>query len=269
MLKSLDARAAERSVRERDAIKLAEHQRDAGLITHAEYADHYRQFTTWRKRASRFNTVLHQYLDLTADRVRRVHHDSVAESLRSTLLALAVAVDDHRQAHAGEESLADTALWARLRLLPWPTADDAGHRLVDAVAAERSRRTAARHHENSSIQYQGSHVTGENVDVADLLLEITDNAEPTCDRSQLVELWKQRTPDLLESDAAKVAASTKKGSYATYRLRRSLTFLESHGMIERNAEGDTAKVTVINRNALLSLRRQWDVARFALGDAEL
>ncbi|MEV6905934.1 hypothetical protein [Amycolatopsis sp. NPDC051071] len=63
-LKAFDAKAGERSVRERDAIKLAEHQRYAGLITAAEYADHYRQFTTWRKRASRFNTVLHQYLDL-------------------------------------------------------------------------------------------------------------------------------------------------------------------------------------------------------------
>ncbi|WP_414942016.1 hypothetical protein [Amycolatopsis sp. cmx-11-51] len=248
---------------------MTRHQRHAGLITAAEYADHYRQFTTWRNRASRFNTVLHQYLDLAADRVRPVHHDSVAESLPSALLALAIAVDDHRQAHAGEESLVDTALWARLRLLPWPTADDAGHRLVDAVAAERGRRTTARHLKNSSIQYQGSHVTGENVDVADLLLEITDNAQRTCDRSQLVELWNQRTPDLLESDAAKAATSKQKGSYATYRLRRSLTFLESQGMIDRNPEGGSTEVTVINRSALLSLRRQWDTAQFPLGDTEL
>ncbi|MEC3974903.1 hypothetical protein [Amycolatopsis sp. H20-H5] len=268
-LTTLVASSGRRSVRRRDGIRLAECQRDAGLLTAVEYAERYREYTHWRERANLFNTVLHQYLDMTADRVRQVRRDTVVESLRYALLTLAIAVDDHRQAHAGEESLADTALWARLRLLSWPTAGDTSYRLAEAVAAERGRRGAARRIKDGSIQLGGSQFSGETVDVADLLLEITDHAQPSCDRAQLVERWRQRTPDLLESTAAKTAARRQKGCYSTQRLRRSLTFLESLGMVARTADDARSEVTVLNRAGLLALRRQWDREHFALDNVEL
>ncbi|MEV6905933.1 hypothetical protein [Amycolatopsis sp. NPDC051071] len=45
--------------------------------------------------------------------------------------------------------------------------------------------------------------------------------------------------------------------------------MESQGMIDRNPESGNTEVTVINRSALLSLRRQWDQIQFPLDDAEL
>ncbi len=269
VLKIIQAHADHTATCRRDQIRLAENQRDAGLMTPTEYATRYREFTAWRERASLYNTVLHQYLAMAADRVRHVHRDNVVEALRHSLLALAIAVDEHRQAHTGEESLADTALWARLRLLPWPTSGDTGHRLTDAVAAERGRRGLARHVKYGLIEFQGTQVTGETVDVADLLLEITDHAQPTCGRTQLVELWKQRTPDLLESTAAKAAATRHKGSYATHRLRKALIFLESQGVIVRTSETTEDEVTVVNRAALITLRRLWDTEHFPLDDVDL
>ncbi|MFC9250383.1 hypothetical protein [Amycolatopsis thailandensis] len=264
VLKIIEANAAHGSTLRRDKIKLAEKQRDAGLMTALEYASQYREFIAWRERASLFNIVLHQHLPQAADRVRQVHRDSVVETLRDSLLALAVAVDDHRQAHAGEESLADTALWARLQLLPWPTSDNASYQLADAVAAERGRRGAARHIKDGLIDFQGTQVTGETVDIADLILEITDHAQPTCDRTHLIELWHQRTPDLLDSPAAEIAALKRSGRYSTQRLSKSLTYLESQGLIVRTTVEQKPEVTVINRAALLTLRRLWDKEHFPL-----
>jgi hypothetical protein len=92
-----------------------------------------------------FDGILRQYLDMAVDRVRVLRRDPVLECLRHALLTLALAVDAHRNAHAGEESLADTALWARLSTLPWPVSAGAAFRtLADAVAAERARRGPAR-----------------------------------------------------------------------------------------------------------------------------
>ncbi|EMD21778.1 hypothetical protein [Amycolatopsis azurea] len=168
-------------------------------MTAVEHVSQYRELTAWRERARHFNTVLHQHLALAADRVRHLHRDTVIESLRHSLLTPAIAVDELRQARSGEESLADTALWARLQLLHWPTPDNADYRLTDAVTSERGRRSAARHVKNGLIEFQDTHVTGETVDVADLILEITDHTRPTCDRTRLVELCHQRTPDLQAS----------------------------------------------------------------------
>ncbi|MGY6651411.1 hypothetical protein ACXIZN_04520 [Amycolatopsis sp. TRM77291] len=268
VLKTIEAQASHTATCRRDQIKLAEKQHDAGLMTAVEHTSQYREFIAWRERASLFHIVVHQYLALASDRVRQVHRDSVVESLQRSLLALAVAVDDHRQAHAGEESLADTALWARLQLLPWPNSANASYRIADAVAAERGRRGAARHSKNGLIEVQGTPVSGETVDVADVLLEITDHAQPTCDRTRLVELWHQRTPDLLHSPAAQVAATKHNGRYTTHRLRTSLTYLELQGLITRTTRGNKPEITVLNRAALIALRRQWDKEHFPLDDAD-
>ncbi|OXM42798.1 hypothetical protein [Amycolatopsis alba] len=268
VLKIIEANANHGATLRRDKIKLAEKQHRAGLMTALEHATQYRDFIAWRERASLFNTVLHQHLAQAADRVRKLHRDNVVESLRHSLLALAVAVDDHRQAHTGEESLADTALWARLQLLPWPTSDNASYLLADAVAAERGRRGPARHIENGLIEFQGTHVTGETVDVADLILEITDHAQPTCDRAHLIELWHQRTPDLLDAPGAKIAAAKGNGRYTTQRLSKSLTYLESQGLITRTTVQTKSKITVINRAALLTLRRLWDTEHFPLDNVD-
>ncbi|MFE6611496.1 hypothetical protein [Amycolatopsis sp. NPDC057786] len=268
VLKTIEAQASHTASCRRDQMKLAEKQHDAGLMTAVEHACQYREFIAWRERASRFNIVLHQYLALASERVRLVHRDSVVESLQRSLLALAVAVDDHRQAHAGEESLVDTALWARLQLLLWPNSANASYRLADAVAAERGRRGAARHIKKGLIEFQGTPVSGETVDVADLLLEITDHAQPTCDRTRLVELWHQRTPDLMQSPAAKVAATKHNGRYVTHRLRRSLLYLELLGLIARTTHENKPEITVLNRAALIALRQQWDKEHFPLGDAD-
>ncbi|MFD5089813.1 hypothetical protein ACFWMR_04390 [Amycolatopsis thailandensis] len=268
VLKNIEANADHAATLRRDQIKLAEKQRDAGLMTPVEHTLRYRDFVAWRERASLFGTALHQYLALAADRVRKLHRDSVVESLRHSLLALAVAVDDHRQAHNGEESLADTALWARLQLLPWPTSDNSSHLLADAVEAERSRRGAARHIENGLIEFQGTYVTGETVDIADLILQVTDHTQPTCDRTHLIELWHQRTPDLLDSPAAKFAATKHNGRYSTQRLSKSLAYLESQGLIVRTTREKKPEITVINRAALIRLRQQWNKEYFPLDDAD-
>ena len=267
VLRRIESGATQTRVHHREAIKSAEADRDAGLISAARYAEKYREYAQWRERSLVFDGVLRQYLDLAVEKVRATRRDAVTESLREVLLTLAVAVAEHQDAHAGEESLADTALWARLRLLPWPTTTGAERRvLADAVAAERARRGPARRAGEDPIQFEGLPVFGETVDVVDLLLDVTDHTRPACARTELVELWKQRTPDLLDSAAAQVTATRQKGSYATHRLRKALLFLEGLGLITRVSDEASAEVVVIDRARLVELRRQWDEQRFGLDD---
>ncbi|ANZ36024.1 hypothetical protein BBK82_08025 [Lentzea guizhouensis] len=267
VLRRIESGAVQTRVHHREAIKQAEADRDADLISAAQYAEKYREYGQWRERSVVFDAVLRQYLDMAVDQVRAIRRDAVAESLRQVLLTLAVAVEEHRDAHSGEESLADTALWARLRLLPWPTATGAERRvLADAVATERARRGPARRASEDPIQFEGLPVFGETVDVVDLLLDVTDHTRPTCNRTELAELWKQRTPDLLDSAAAQVTAARQKGSYPTHRLRRALLFLEGLDLISRVSDEGGAEVVVTDRTRLVELRRRWDEQQFGLDD---
>lgn len=267
VLRRIESGAIQTRVHHYEAIRSAEADRDAGLISAAEYAEKYREYTEWRQRSVGFDSVLRQYLDMAVDQVRVIRRDAVAESLRQVLLTLAVAVEEHRDAHAGEESLADTALWARLRLLPWPTAAGVERRvLADAVAAERARRGPARWASEDAVQFEGLSVFGETVDVVDLLLDVTDHTRPGCARTELAELWKQRTPDLLDCAAAEVTSARQKGSYSTQRLRKSLRLLEGLGLISRVSYETNAEVVVTDRARLVELRRRWDEQHFGLDD---
>jgi hypothetical protein len=214
-----------------------------------------------------FDGILRQYLDMAVDRVRVLRRDPVLECLRHALLTLALAVDAHRNAHAGEESLADTALWARLSTLPWPVSAGAAFRtLADAVAAERARRGPARINSDAFIEFEGLRVFGETVDVAGLILEVTDHVDPSISRPKLVDLWKQRTPDLADTAAAKVTADRQAGSYASHRLRKALLFLENLGAIAREADEADTRIIVTNRGQLGELRRRWDDKYFGAYD---
>lgn len=267
VLRRLESATVTIRVRHREAIKSAQADREACLISATRYAEKYQEYAQWRERSAVFDGVLRQYLDITADRVRVIRRDVVVESLRQVLLTLAVAVEEHRDAHAGEESLADTALWARLRLLPWPTTAGIEQRvLADAVAAERARRGPARWTSTGAVQFEGSAVFGETVDVVDLLLDVTDHTRPTCARTELVELWKQRTPDLLACAAAEITAAKQKGSYSTHRLRKALLFLEGLGLITRVSDEASAEVVVTDRARLVELRRRWDDQHCGLDD---
>lgn len=267
VLRRIESGAIQTRVHHYEAIRSAEADRDARLISAAEYAEKYREYTEWRQRSVVFDSVLRQYLDMAVDQVRMIRRDAVAESLRQVLLTLAVAVDEHRDAHTGEESLADKALWARLQLLPWPTTAGVKRRvLADAVAAERARRGPARWASEDPVEFDGLFVFGETVDVVDLLLEVTDHTRPGCARTELAELWKQRTPDLLDCAAAKVTSARSKGSYSTYRLRRSLRLLEGLGLISRVSYETNAEVVVTDRARLVELRRRWDEQHFGLDD---
>lgn len=265
VLRRIESGAVQTRVHHYEAIRSAEADRDADLISAAEYAEKYREYTEWRQRSVGFHSVLRQYLDMAVDQVRVIRRDAVEESLRQVLLTLAVAVEEHRDAHAGEESLADTALWARLRLLPWPTAAGVERRvLADAVTAERARRGPARWASEDAVQFEGLSVFGETVDVVDLLLDVTDHSRPGCARTELAELWKQRTPDLLDCAAAEVTSARQKGSYSTQRLRKSLRLLEGLGLISRVSFETNAEVVVTDRARLVELRRQWDEQHFGL-----
>lgn len=266
-LRRIESGAIQICVHHREAIESAEADRDAGLISAAEYAEKYREYAEWRQRSVGFDSVLRQYLDMAVDRVRAIRRDAVTESLRQALLTLAVAVAEHRDAHSGEESLADTALWARLGLLSWPTAAGAERRvLADAVATERARRGLARWASEDAVQFDGLPVFGETVNVVDLLLHVTDHTQPACARTELAELWKQRTPDLLDSAAAEVTAARPKDSDSTHRLDKSLLLLEELGLISRVSYETNAEVVVTNRARLVELRRQWDERHFGLDD---
>lgn len=107
---------------------------------------------------------------------------------------------------------------------------------------------------------------GETVDVADLILEVTDHIEPSISRPKLVELWKQRTPDLLNTEAAKVTADRQTGHYASQRLRKALLFLECLGVITRVADDADPRVNVTDRARLGELRRRWDDKYFGAYD---
>jgi hypothetical protein len=269
VLRRIESRAAQIRVRHRETVALAGADRDAGRITAAQYADRYREYTAWRERAAVFDRVVQQYLDMAADRVRVVRGDVVADSLRDVLLTLAMAVAEHREAHAGDESLADTALWARLRILPWPTTSGTERRaLADAVEAERARRRSARTASDDAVEFRGGSVFGETVDVADLLLDVTDHTRPACDRDVLTELWKRNSADLLDSPAARVTAVRQKGSYSTQRLRKALLFLEKLGLVARVSDDVGAKVVVTDRAGLAELRRRWDDRHSGLDDLE-
>ncbi|GGN28798.1 hypothetical protein GCM10011609_85280 [Lentzea pudingi] len=222
-------------VRHHEAIEQARLDLDALEITDEQFAKKNQAFTDWRQRAATFDAIIQQYLDMAANRVRILHKDPIMDCLRRTLLTLALAVDSHRDAHAGEESLADTALWARLSTLPWPDAES--RTLADAVEAERARRRRpARANHEGFIEIKERRVFGETVDVADLILEVTDHVDTSISRPLLVDLWKQRTPDLTATEAAKVTAARQKGSYSTHRLRNALLFLENLGAIAREAD---------------------------------
>ncbi|MGW5051470.1 hypothetical protein [Actinokineospora sp. NPDC004072] len=267
VLRRIEVGAAQAHIRHREAIRQAEIDRDAGMISDEEFAENYRAFADWRQRAAVFDGILRQYLDMAVDRVRILRRDPVVDRLRRTLLTLALAVDAHRDAHAGEESLADTALWARLSTLPWPAAAGAEFRtLAEAVAAERSRRGPARVNGEGFIEFEGLRVFGETVDVADLILEVTNNGDPSISRPKLVDLWKQRTPDLTDTAAAKVTADRQVGSYASHRLRKALLFLENLGAIAREASEVDTWIIVTNRVKLRELRRRWDDKYFAMYD---
>ncbi|WP_409495992.1 hypothetical protein [Amycolatopsis sp. cmx-11-12] len=259
----IEARAAQAHIRHREAIRQAEIDRDAGLISDIEFAEEYGSFVNWRQRASVFDGILRQYRDMVLDRVWIVRRDPVVDCLRRSLLTLALAVDAHRDAHAGEESLADTALWARLSTLTWPVSAGAEFRtLADAVAAERARRGPARINSDAFIEFEGLRVFGETVDVANLILELTDHIEPSISRPTLIELWKQRTPDLIDTAAAKATTDRQVGNYASHRLRKALLFLENLAVIAREAEEASPRITVTDRAKLGELRRRWDDTYF-------
>src|SRR5687767_5028665 len=111
----MESSATSSHIRHREELRLSRTRWDEGLISAEELARDYEAINDWRARAVLFDGVLRQYLDMIEDRVRALRRDTIVESLRAALLtlALALAVDDHRDAHRGEESLADTALWAR------------------------------------------------------------------------------------------------------------------------------------------------------------
>ncbi|MCP2243514.1 hypothetical protein [Lentzea aerocolonigenes] len=266
MLRRIESGALQIRVHHYEAIESAEADRDAGLISAADYAEKYREYAEWRQRAVGFDSVLRQYLDMAIDQVWMIRRDTVAESLRQALLTLAIAVAEHREAHSGEESLADTALWARLELLPWPTI--AGiERLVlaDAVAAERLRRGPARRASEKPVEFDGLPVFGDTVDVVDLLLDITDCAQPAYARTELAELWEQRTADLTVPVA--VEATTRQiVNRSAGRLSKSLRLLERLGLISRVSYDTYAEVVVTDRARLVDLRRQWDEQHFGLDD---
>lgn len=227
VMRRMELSAASSHIRHREELRLSRTRRDEGLISAEEHAKDYEAFNDWRGRAVLFDGVLRQYLDMIEDRVRVIRRDTIVESLRTALLTLALAVDDHRDAHRGEESLADTALWARLDLLRWPIAAGTDAlALAEAVAAERARRGPARFITDGQIEFEGLQVTGEVVDVADLVLELTNQVEPSVSREEVCDIWKRRTPDLLDSDAAQVTASRQVGHYASTRLRGALLLLE-------------------------------------------
>jgi hypothetical protein len=200
VLRRIEAVAVQNHVHHREAIKSAKADRDAGLISMECYAEKYQQYAVWRERAVAFDGVLRQYLDMATDRVQVLRKDPITEALRHVLLTLAMAVEEHREAHTGEESLADTALWARLRLLPWPTTVGV-ERLVlaDAVTAERARQGPVRWASRDVIQFEGRLVFGETVHVVDMLLTVTDHTHPSSSRADLVALWKERNPALARS----------------------------------------------------------------------
>lgn len=205
-----------------------------------------------------FSSVLRRHLDLLTPRIHAARRDHLIAHLRATLLALALAVDEHRRAHAGEESLADTALWARLHIHQWPMAEDNEPcTLAEAAAAEHALRRPARLNPDGFIEFDGYRVLGTTVDVADLILEVTDHAAPSIERAVLVELWKQRTPDLMDTIAARITAKRQVGHYATRLLRKSLLFLDALGTIDRTDEVGRL-ITVTDRARLAELRRKWN-----------
>jgi hypothetical protein len=223
IMRRMEFSAASNHIRHREELRLSTARRAEGLISAEEHAEDYAAFNNWRARAVLFDGVLRQYLEMIEDRVRVIRQGPVVESLRTALLTLALAVDDHRDAHRGEESLADTALWARLNLLRWPVAAGTDSiTLGEAVAAERACRGPARFTTDGQIEFEGVLVPGEVVDVADVILELTNQAEPSVSREELVEIWKQRTPDLLDSEAARVNAARHDGHLASKRLRSAL-----------------------------------------------
>ena len=269
VLRQLESNAAKSHIQHRDAIRQAEADRDAGLLSHEKYAEEHRDFVDWRLRAAVFDGVLRQYLDMVRERLRVLRRDPVLDSLRQTLLALALAVDSHRVAHSGEESLADTALWARLHTLSWPIADGTEFcTLADAVAAENARRGPARVNNEGFLVFEGLHFYGETVDVAAMILELTDHTNISVPRPKLVDRWKERTPDLAATDAAKVTATRQVGSYASHRLRKALQFLENLGAITRETENTDLQITVTDRAKLAELRRRWDDKYFGVYDLE-
>lgn len=268
VLRRIQSAAIQNHVHHRGAFTSAEADRDAGVISAECYAEKYRQYADWRERAAAFDGVLRQYLDMAVDRVRVIRADPVVESLRHVLLTLAIAVEEHREAHTGEESLADTALWARLRLLPWPTTAGAERRvLADAVAAERARQGGVRWAEHDVIQFEGHLVAGATVHVVAMLLALTDHTRPACSPADLVALWRGRTTAPM-GPAASGFTTTHTGSYIKRHVHKALRLLEDLGLITRAHGGVHATVLVTHRARLVELRRHWDDTHFGLDDLE-
>lgn len=269
VLRRLESQTELGHLRRHEQIRQAELDRDAGLIGGEDFVEQYRGYVDWRSRAASFDGALRRHLDMVRDRVRVACRDSVIERLRASVLTLALAIDDHRTAHAGEESLADTALWARLRTLSWPM--DAGvdvRTLLEVVQAERVRRGPARVNSEGFIDFEGRRTQGTTVDVADLILEVTDHLIPAISRTTLTELWRQRASDLLASEAAKVNAKRQVGNYASQRLRKALLYLEHLGMIARITDESGPQITVTDRAKLGALRRRWDEKYFTMYELE-
>lgn len=267
VLRRIEARATHAQIHQRDTFRQAEIDRDAGRISDDEFAEKRDAFVAWRQRAAGFDEILRSFLDRASDRVQTVRRDTIIDCLRSSLLTLALAVHEHRNIHNGEESLADTALWARLNTLPWPlTTDTEPRSLADAVATELVRRGPARATSDGYILFEGHRIPGLTVDVADLVLEVTDHADPSVTRPKLVEMWKQRAPDLLDTEPGKVATERQIGHYASQVLRRTLRHLENLDLIERIADKHGDRVTVTDRHRLGELRRRWDDKHFGMYD---
>ncbi|QFU86684.1 hypothetical protein [Amycolatopsis sp. YIM 10] len=161
VLRRIEARATHARIDQRDTFRQAEFDRDAGRISDDEFTEKRDAFVAWRQRAAGFDEILRPFLDRADDRVRAVRRDSIVDCLRSSLLTLALAVHEHRNIHNGEESLADTALWARLNTLPWPlTTDPELRSLADAVATELARRGPARATSDGHILFEGHRIPG-------------------------------------------------------------------------------------------------------------
>ena len=104
MLRRIEARATHARIDQRDTLRQAEIDRDAGRISDDEFTEKRDAFVAWRQRAAGFDEILRPFLDRARDRVRAVRRDTIIDGLRSSLLTLALAVHEHRNIHNGEES---------------------------------------------------------------------------------------------------------------------------------------------------------------------
>lgn len=77
VLRRIEAGAAQAHIRHRESIRQAEIDRDAGVISDEEFAENYRDFAGWRRRAAVFDGFCGSTWDMAPDRVRVVRRDQL------------------------------------------------------------------------------------------------------------------------------------------------------------------------------------------------